>query len=224
MRSGSATAPPPARLIVIAQDGTPGREYPIEGGTLEIGRESGHIVLREDPYVCPNHARIFFDAGRFQLRNQSAVNGVYVRLTATTPLQDGDLVLAGLQVLRFETVPTNEQNLGQAVENGTRVFGSPAAPRLARLVQRTVEGGSRNIFYIHKTETTVGRETGDIVFTEDPFMSRQHAMISQVSQGAFTLSDLNSSNGTFLGLRGDRTLNDGDQLRIGQHLFQLRIG
>jgi pSer/pThr/pTyr-binding forkhead associated (FHA) protein len=219
-----AVAPPPqARLIVIAQDGTPGKQYPVVGGQLDIGRESGGIVLSDDPYVCPRHARISWKNGRFYISDLGSVNGVFARLTAAESLTHGDLVLTGLQVLRFETVAPEEQAQAQAMERGTRLFGSPATPRYARLVQRTVEGIARDVFHIHKTQTTIGRETGDLVFTDDPFMSRQHAVVNRLDNGHFTLDDLGSSNGTFIAIRNERRINDGDYVRIGQHLFQLRV-
>ena len=52
-----------------------------------------------------------------------------------------------------------------ASENGTLLFGTPAAPRYARLSQRTVEGVVRDVFHVRKAETVIGRESGDIVFT-----------------------------------------------------------
>jgi len=35
---------------------------------------------------------------------------------------------------------------------------------------------------------------------------------------------LGSSNGTYLGIRGERELSPGDHVRIGQHLFRLDFG
>jgi pSer/pThr/pTyr-binding forkhead associated (FHA) protein len=97
-----------------------------------------------------------------------------------------------------------------------------------------VEGVSRDVFYIRKAETVLGRESGDIVFTEDPFLSRRHAAIrvepahagpSQAREPAkrFLLTDLGSSNGTFVQLRGEVPLQSGDQFRIGQQLFRIDI-
>jgi pSer/pThr/pTyr-binding forkhead associated (FHA) protein len=175
-------------------------------------------------------------------------------------LKDQDLFLVGQQVLRFEVVNDADEGLGPASQHGTLLFGTPAAPRYARLSQRTVEGVTRDVFYIRKAETVLGRESGDIVFTEDPFLSRRHAAIrvqvaSSVvgiaasgglvgtgqrdqreqreaggaqSHGAadakrFLLADLGSSNGTFVQLRGEVTLQSGDQFRIGQQLFRIDI-
>ena len=87
------------------------------------------------------------------------------------------MFLVGQQVLRFEVVKDAEEGFGAASEHGTLLFGTPAAPRYARLSQRTVEGVARDVFHLRKVETVLGREIGDIVFTEDPFLSRRHAAV-----------------------------------------------
>ena len=214
-----------ARLVVIGQDGKPGREYPINDDQTDIGREEGNIVLPNDPYVAPRHARLTRRNGRFFVRDLESVNGVYVRLRAQERLQHGDLVLIGLEVLRFEIVSDAEKGLSPAVERGTQIFGSPSASRHMRLCQRTVEGVTRDVYYPTRDEAVVGREQGDIVFTNDPFMSRRHAAITRdPSTGTFSLRDLGSSNGTYLAIRSERELSPGDHVRIGQHLFRLDVG
>jgi len=214
-----------ARLVVIGQDGKPGREYPILDDQTDIGREEGNIVLQNDPYVAPRHARLTRRNGRFFVRDLESVNGVYVRLRAQERLQHADLVLVGLEVLRFEVVSDAEKGLSPAVERGTQIFGSPSAARHMRLCQRTVEGVTRDVYYPTRDEAVVGREQGDIVFTNDPFMSRRHAAITRdPSNGTFSLRDLGSSNGTYLAIRSERELTPGDHVRIGQHLFRLDVG
>jgi len=230
----AAAQPPPtsppeakvaARLVVIGQDGKPGRDYPIVDDQTDIGREEGSILLPNDPYVGPRHARLTRRNGRFFVRDLESVNGVYVRLRATERLQHGDLVLIGLEVLRFEVVSDAEKGLGPAVERGTQIFGSPSAARHMRLCQRTVEGVTRDVYYPTRDEAVVGREQGDIVFTNDPFMSRRHAAITRdPNNGTFSLRDLGSSNGTYLAIRSERELTPGDHVRIGQHLFRLDVG
>jgi pSer/pThr/pTyr-binding forkhead associated (FHA) protein len=216
--------PAAGRLVVIAQDGTPGRDYALAHEQTDIGREEGTILLPSDPYVSPRHARILLREGRTFVRDLSSVNGVYVRIRAAERLQHADLVLMGLEVLRFEVVSDAEKGLGPATENGTRVFGSPALPRYARLSQRTVEGVTRDVFYLCRDESVIGRESGDVVFTNDPFMSRRHAVFARDPvSNAFWLHDLGSSNGTYLAIRGERELIHGDYLRIGQHLFRLDV-
>jgi pSer/pThr/pTyr-binding forkhead associated (FHA) protein len=150
---------------------------------------------------------------------------------------DSDLILVGQQVLRFDVLREGEGGFGPAQEHGTLLFGSPAAPRYARICQRTVEGIARDIYYIRKVETVLGRESGDVVFTEDPFLSRRHAAIRLLSrdggvasgskpppgEARFALVDLGSSNGTFLRIRTDVELAPRDHFRVGQQLFRVDL-
>jgi pSer/pThr/pTyr-binding forkhead associated (FHA) protein len=146
-------------------------------------------------------------------------------------LEDQDLFLVGQQVLRFDVVKQAEEGFGFASENGTLVFGTPATPRYARLSQRSVEGIVRDVFHVRKTEMVIGRESGDIVFTDDPFLSRRHAVVHvHTPTGApegfprrFTLEDLGSSNGTFLRASTEVRLRHGDHFRIGQQLFRFDV-
>lgn len=243
-----APAPARGRLVVIAKSGVDGPSYPF-GDLLDVGRAEGNVVVAEDPYLSPRHARLTWTDGKLVLRDLASANGVYLRLAASrdmtgrrasegaevaVPLASQDLVLVGQQVLRFEILAEAEGGLGPAEEHGTLLFGSPAAPRYARLCQRTVEGITRDVYYIRKAETVLGRESGDVVFTEDPFLSRRHAAIrlllrdgatagARPSSGElrFALVDLGSSNGTFLRIRGDVELAPGDHFRVGQQLFRV---
>jgi pSer/pThr/pTyr-binding forkhead associated (FHA) protein len=84
----------------------------------------------------------------------------------------------------------------------------------------------RDVFHIRKAETVIGREQGDIVFTDDPFLSRRHCALRVQGGGpgqgprTFALADLGSSNGTFLQVREEVRLRHGDHFRIGQQLFR----
>ena len=263
------------RLVVIAKSGADGPSYPI-GDSLDVGRTEGQIVVGEDPYLSPRHVRIAWTGSKLVLRDLASTNGVYIRLVAArdmnagstekqaspagptedkvpgevaVPLHDQDLILVGQQVLRFESATAGSQGdagFGPATEHGTLLFGSPAAKRYARLSQRTVEGVTRDVYYVRKVETVLGRESGDVVFTEDPFLSRRHAAIRvldaseprRADAGApavpgapgapaaaratqFALVDLGSSNGSFLRIRGEIELVAGDHFRVGQQLFRV---
>jgi len=221
--SGSSSLPA-GRLVVVGGDGQEGPSFPLVGDQVDIGRTEGAVVLADDKYMSPRHARLIRVDGAWHLRDLESTNGVFYRLRDSHELVDGDLLLLGVEVLRFETVMDAELGLGPAVQHGTLVFGSPALPRPARLVQRTVEGVARDVYHLHRLETVIGRESGDIVFTDDPYMSRRHATIRRsTSSGTMTLVDLNSSNGTFVAIRGDCVLQDGDSIRVGQHLFRVEL-
>jgi pSer/pThr/pTyr-binding forkhead associated (FHA) protein len=213
------------RLVVIVEDGSEGKSFSLAEGQLDIGRSDGDIILEDDPYVSPRHARLRRLDGSWVLRDLDSTNHVYVRLRRPHNLKDGDLLLLGLEVLQFQTVSDGERGLGHAIQHGTFLFGSPATPRRARLCQRTVEGVIRDVYHVFRDETVIGREVGDIVFTADPFLSRRHAVIRRNAVSSeFSLVDLDSSNGTYVAIRGEVGIADGDFLRIGQHLFRVDLG
>ena len=208
-------------LVAILKDGSDGRAYPITDDPTDVGRTEGHILLSDDPYLSPRHVRLVPRAEGLLVRDLDSINGVYVRLREPVELNDGDMVLLGQQLLRFEVLPETELPLGPAMHRGVLVFGTPEVARLARLVQYTTEGVGRDVHYVYRDETVVGREQGDVVCTDDPFMSRRHAAIAlDRSQQRFVLRDLGSSNGTAIRIRGERLLRAGDQFRIGRHLFR----
>jgi pSer/pThr/pTyr-binding forkhead associated (FHA) protein len=213
-----------ARLVVIAQDGSPGRRYELPGAAMDIGASDGDILLPNDPFISPRHARLLRNNNRFWVRDLDSVNGIYIRLQRPHILEHGDLLLIGLEVLRFELLKGNEAGFGHAMERGIQLFGSPIAPRYAKLCQRTVEGVTRDVYHLCREETVIGREGGDLIFASDPFMSRRHASISRDPHSkVFTVRDLGSSNGTFLAIRGEVEVNHGDLIRIGQHLFRFEL-
>ncbi len=227
----AATAPRPVpaapartstcRLVVVVEDGSDGKVFPIEGPETFVGRTEGDVVLFDDPYVSPRHARIYESGGGYRIADLRSLNGVYLRTRGRRPLESGDLILLGSQVLQFQLVSEEERHLGPVSQQGTRVFGSKPVTRVARLDQRSTNGLLADVYYVTRDETILGREVGDVVFTSDAFLSRRHAALRRdPSSGAFTLEDLDSSNGTFVAIRNEVELHDGDRLRIGQHLFR----
>jgi pSer/pThr/pTyr-binding forkhead associated (FHA) protein len=218
---GAASVTALAQLTTVLRDGTDGRTYPLVAEQTDIGREEGNILLPDDPYICPRHARILRREGKFFLRDLDSVNGIYVRIEGPVEIRHGDAILAGQELLVFEVLEEAEVGFGPAVQHGTLVFGTPDAPRVARLRQVTTEGVPRDLYHLHRPETIIGREVGDIVFTDDAFLSRRHAAVTlDARTRRYSLRDMESSNGTFLRFRGERDLHFGDRFRLGQHLFR----
>ncbi|HVY36587.1 MAG TPA: FHA domain-containing protein [Polyangia bacterium] len=210
------------KLIVVHRDGTDGITYNLLGDQIDIGRTEGDLLF-EDPHLAPRHARVSASLTGRVLTPLETRNGVYVRLRGSIDLQDGDYILVGKQVLRFELLTDIERNLRPAVEHGVVVFGTPVRPPWARIRQITPAAITRDVYHLTRPEVVIGRESGDVVFSDDEFMSRRHVQIA-FRNGRGHLEDLGSSNGTFLRLRGPHGLSSGDLIRMGDELLRFEIG
>jgi len=211
-----------ARLVTVRRDGSDGDVFPIAPGQMDIGRSEGELRF-DDPHLAARHARIVNRGGEVVLTPLEARNGVYVRLRGPYELDDGGQFLLGKQVLRFELLSDAERAVHPAVEHGVVLFGTPVKPPWGRLRQLTAAGTSRDLFHLTRSETTLGREHGDIVFSDDEFLSRRHAQL-QFRGGRATLLDLGSSNGTYVRLRGPQPLGHGEMLRLGDELLRFELG
>lgn len=226
---------PLGRIVVVSKDGGEGPDYPIFD-RVDIGRTDGEVRFPDDRYLSPRHVRLTVRDRRLYLQDISTANGVYLRLGSgedaqrpgfrppSTDLTDGQFFLIGQQVLRFERIE-NEGGYGPLREGDTLLFGTPAPVRYGRLAQRTVEGVTLDVHHLKKTETYLGRESGDLVFMDDPFLSRRHAKILYETESRrFRLIDLGSSNGTFYKIGPTEIeLLHGDQFRIGQQLLRVEL-
>ncbi len=222
--TGWASAGRPPRLVCVERDGSEGRSFPMTGNALVIGRTQGDVVIGHDPFVSPFHARLERDEeGRFFLVDSRSRNGVYLRITRPEPVYPGDLFLVGHQLLRLENVDgAGEQ---PADSDGTRGFGTPVEPSWGCL--SLVGRGSMvgDVYQLRKTEVILGRESGDILFPDDRFLSRQHArLVLQVSGQSMSvcLEDLGSANGTYLRLRGRASVGANDTFRVGDQILRIK--
>ena len=87
------------------------------------------------------------------------------------------------------------------MRHGVALFGSPPREPWGRLIQLVPSGGYRDVRHLAGDEIVLGREEGDIVFRDDAFMSRRHAAVTWDGRAA-QLTDLGSSNGTFVRITG----------------------
>jgi pSer/pThr/pTyr-binding forkhead associated (FHA) protein len=213
---------PGPRLVAVRRDGSDGESYPLVGEQIDIGRTEGDLHF-EDPHLAPRHARISLRSGQYVISPLEGRNGIYRRITEPTELSDGHLTLVGKQVLRFELLEDVEKTLRPALEHGVLLFGTPLKSPWGRLRQITSAGTTRDIFHLTRGDLVIGREQGDIVFSDDEFMSRRHALL-QFRNGRALISDLGSSNGTYVRLAGQHILATGEMIRLGDELLRFEMG
>ena len=111
-----------------------------------------------------------------------------------------------------------------AAQPETRVNGAAAhrveplpRPTLGKVVLEA-DGEALGEADIDKDRVMIGRDADNDIPLKAEYVSRHHAQIT-VEQGACWITDLNSTNGTFVNGRRvkKRILRDGDVLQIGHH-------
>ena len=80
--------------------------------------------------------------------------------------------------------------------------------------------GQRMVFHLQGLEATVGRDVGNFVRLESGYVSKRHAIIRLGPQG-YTITDLNSSNGTYVNSKriSLALLRDGDRIEFGTEVL-----
>lgn len=96
----------------------------------------------------------------------------------------------------------------------TAILDGPA-DRAMVVIHRGPAKGAR--FLIDQGEVAIGRSVESPIFLDDVTVSRKHALI-ELRDGAFTLKDLGSLNGTYLNNQSisDAALVSGDEIQIGK--------
>lgn len=207
-----------AELIVIRPDGSEGTSIAIGTGRTIIGRDSDNDTLSGDPFLSPEHAVIIHQSGSFLLRDLDSLNGVFYRIRGEVALDHGDQLRLGQELLRFDLM-SRVEGRGEG-DDGTLAAGSPDRGYWGRLSLISGPDVVTRAFLLDRDEINLGRETGQIQFREDGFVSGRHARITR-TDGRVLLRDLGSSNGTYVRIHDDYDLEDGDLILMGQQLFRM---
>ncbi|HEX4421519.1 MAG TPA: FHA domain-containing protein [Kofleriaceae bacterium] len=230
-RAAPAPAPQPrpqagpawGTAVLVNRDGSDGQRYPLSGEYLVIGRAGADIAFEDDRFLARQHARIERGGdGAVTVHPLDTLNGVFRKTDAPVELSDGMTILVGREVLRFERVDPEETKLHPLVRHGVALFGSPPREPWGRMVQLVPSGGYRDVRHLFADEVVLGREEGDIVFRDDAFMSRRHAAVTWNGKQA-QLTDLGSSNGTFVRITGPTAVKHGDHVRMGDQLLRVEL-
>lgn len=218
VEAAAASATPLAHLIMVKPDGTPGEKVPLYDGANSIGKNTASKVLQTDECLSPDHAVFTVSNGSVEIQDLDSINGVYYRITSPTVITPGDYVRIGREVLllqapsgfpKDETIPSG---VGSALGD---IYG-----RVARI--SGPEDKASYAFLLWKNEHTIGRERGDVTIPDDGFISGLHARIYREADNVL-IEDLQSSNGTYLRIKGSRTVPNNTLLLMGQQPYRLKF-
>ena len=209
----------PARgaLVVINPDGTEGGSFQLLEGATIVGRSHG-APFSADAYLSPTHATFTFQGPGCTVQDENSLNGVYVKLKRDTPvkLANGDVFRIGQELIRFDALTAPQ------LVDGVEPMGSPNPGYVGRIALVIGRESFGNGYPVPPDGIHLGRERGDVIFPEDGYVSGLHCRIHYDGSGC-VLTDVGSSNGTFLRVRGDRSVVSGDLLLMGQQLFRLQF-
>jgi len=208
-------------LVSVRADGGDGASWTIwPGSVVTIGAKTGQLRFPNDRFISDPHARCRRLGDRMEIADMNSRNGIYTRIKGQVHVYPGDMFLMGQHLLRLANLPTEVpvQDPGES-----EWFGTPCSPPWGRLVLVGAGGVESNIYDLRDQSVVIGREDCHIAFSDDRFMSRRHAKVElrtvSGSIGVF-LEDLGSANGTYLRVRNQVTLSEGDMLRIGDQMLR----
>ena len=205
-------------LTALRADGSEAGTFRLaDGPNVTVGRDTGSIFAG-DSYLSPRHATFARRSAQLVIKDEGSLNGVYLKLKPNEPqlLEFGDVFRIGQEIIRFEELR------GQAKSpDGVERFGSPSKGYIGRLALVVGRDTTGNAFPIPERGVHCGRERGDILFSEDGYVSGLHCRVARGSDGRVYITDVGSSNGSFVRLRAERVLSSGDILLMGQQLFRV---
>ena len=205
------------QLILIRGDAREGSAYALNDGETTLGRSAAAIQFPTDPTLAPAHCAFDGKGGIVWVRDLGTTNGVFVRITSPSVLNDGHIFRIGEQVFRVERVKPQAVTIGL---DGAIFGGSPVSEARFRLIQ-FFAGGVRGLVKAVTAPTcSLGRGGCDLNFPDDRYLSHEHARLEDRHR-QIVITDLKSRNGVFVRLMAPSQVPDGAELFIGHQLVRV---
>lgn len=175
-----------------------------------IGRTTENDIVINHPVVSRHHARLDYQDGDWFYKDLGSRNGSHLgkRPFREGPLQKDQVLTIGHPERRDVIVMMSHQG-----EDRSEVH-----------IQTDSDGWIKlGLIRPQPTQILLGRSSDCDFVLPAPMVSRRHASLL-IEKGGLFLTDLNSSNGTFLGgiqIRGKQRLGVGDVVQIGS--FRLKV-
>lgn len=204
-----------AKLVMLGADGQPiGERILAAGESLEVGRSVG-APWEDDAYLDPTHAKLTPVEDGVMVDDFDSLNGIFVKVTDRMDVQHGDQFRVGQELIRYEDLPEPTPTT-----DGTERMGSPNPGYWGRVFVLVDPERASAAYPIEGEGLTIGRETGDITFPQDGYVSGRHCRIVGDDDGIY-VEDVGSSNGTYMRARNGQTIPYGSLVLVGQKLFQI---
>jgi len=180
-------------------DAAGGREFALNPGLNTVGREHSDVVLA-DPTVSRRHAQITLSEDRLVVEDLGSTNGSFV---GGRPVRPGESATAFAgDAVRFGNVnltlalPGGAARPATAAQATDPVAAAPAEDRGTPIATLRLAEGIE--FLLYEGVNSIGRRSSNNIVLPDAFASGRHAEIAVCADGTATLTDLGSTNGTFV--------------------------
>jgi pSer/pThr/pTyr-binding forkhead associated (FHA) protein len=201
--------------VVDGQD--KGKRIDIGNSPVAIGRSSENDLVLGDTSVSRHHASLLTKDDKFVLYDAGSGLGTKVNgeLLTSRTIGAGDTLTVGdtdLMLVSFE----NEGDMNVDLNtHGNTLY--PAGPNQGVVLVAQTGSSSGKSFPLKEGLNLMGRDPGSCnILLDDQTVGREHCTL-RIKEGAVTVHDLGSSNGTFVNgnkLNG-KILNSQDTLTIG---------
>jgi len=198
---------------------------------ITIGRQEVNEIPLPSQNISRKHAMIVEQENDFYLVDLESAHGTILNNKPLKPkeknlIRDGDIIKIENFELTFkiEDFTFTEENLEgtktiarKMIEEIVKVLGSDEENPMIKVIEGE-EKGQSIILFKDVREMLIGRDKKCHLRLSDRSVSGIHAKIIQDWSGEITISDLNSTNGTFVNdimIKTNYKLNDRDYIIIG---------
>lgn len=175
---------PPALVVLIGPPGYVGKQYPITGSDIVIGRSVESQVYIDDKSLSRSHAKFAVNGGEVSIidlgsTNKTIVNGQLIPPLASCLLKNNDQVKTGNVIFKFlekgsiESVTNaamyeraQKDALTGAFSKGALLEKGPEAMKRSELLAESLSLITFDIDHFKKINDTFGHPGGDFVLKE----------------------------------------------------------
>ena len=90
------------RLVHLLEGRRPGSAYCNIANVMTVGRQGTDVLFADDRHVCKQHCQVEWHDGKIVVTDLGSKNGTFVRVKQEEPLQHGDYVFLGSELVRVE--------------------------------------------------------------------------------------------------------------------------
>lgn len=196
-------------------------EFPQPAKVVTVGRLPGNDIVLEDKTVSGRHARVIYDRGEVFVEDLGSRNGTYI-LGESIPvsralIRPQDMLLLGKCQLPAAIFFRERESLRPNVAADSEILLKTEMGEGPAIAHGAFDlRGKRGVLLL-------GRSANADFQLDYPMVSLRHAQLS-INSGMITITDLGSSNGTFVNgkrIRRAAQIVPGDVVALGSVWFVL---